>query len=76
MKLSKLIECLYNGVTQLDTALLHAREYAQADECARYFSETVFENMCLVREAADELEMNVSADCWPYPVYSEILFSV
>ncbi len=76
MKISKLIECLYNGVSQLDTALLHARDFEHAEECARYFSEAVFENMCLVREAADELEMNVAADYWPYPVYSEILFSV
>lgn len=75
-KLSKLCECLYNSVTELESALLNAKDIEDTDECAKYFSDTVFEKMCLVRQTADELETLVAAKYWPYPIYSDILFSV
>jgi glutamine synthetase len=75
-KLSKLCECLYNSVSELEAAVLNAKDIEDTDECAKYFSDTVFEKMCLVRQTADELETLVAAKYWPYPIYSEILFSV
>ena len=32
--------------------------------------------MQAVRAYADEMEAKVSAKCWPFPTYGEILFSV
>jgi len=75
-KLSKLCEYLYNGVTELETALLNAKDIEDTQACAEYFSSTVFEKMCIIRQTADELETIVAAKYWPYPIYSEILFSV
>ncbi len=75
-KLSKLCECLYNNVSDLETAVLDSKDVEDTDACAKYFSDTVFEKMCLVRQAADELETIVAAKYWPYPIYSDILFSV
>ena len=75
-KLSKLCECLYNYILELEVAVLNTKDYTDAEECAKYFSDTVLTIMCLVRQAADELETLVAAKYWPYPIYSDILFSV
>ena len=75
-KLSKLCECLYNHILELEVAVLNTKGYTDAEECAKYFSDTVLTIMCLVRQAADELETLVAAKYWPYPIYSDILFSV
>lgn len=75
-KLSKLCECLYYSVSELEAAVLNAKDIEDSAECAKYFSNTVFEKMCLVRQTADELETLVAAKYWPYPIYSELLFSV
>ncbi len=75
-KLSKLCECLYNSVSELEAAVLNAKDIEDSAECAKYFSNTVFEKMCLVRQTTDELETLVAAKYWPYPIYSELLFSV
>jgi len=41
-----------------------------------FYSSSVGEKMNEVRLVADELESLVGAKYWPYPSYSEILFSV
>ncbi len=76
LKLSKLCECLYNNVSDLETAVLDSKDIEDTEGCAGYFSDTVFEKMCLVRQTADELETLVAAKYWPYPIYSDILFSI
>lgn len=75
-KISKLCECLYKGLLELESAVLNTNEYTNAQECAKYFGDTVVTKMCAVRQAADELETLVAAKYWPYPIYSDILFSV
>lgn len=76
VQLSKLCECLYNNVLELESSVINAKDFEETEECAKYFGDTVFEKMCLVRQTADELETLVAAKYWPYPIYSEILFSV
>ncbi|HZK38823.1 MAG TPA: glutamine synthetase III [Clostridia bacterium] len=75
-KLSQLCECLYNDILALEAALLKADDYTNAEKCAKYFSSVVLAKMCLVRQVTDELETLVAAKYWPYPIYSDILFSV
>ena len=75
-KLSKLSASLYNNVLALEGSVANAKDYTDNEACAKYFGDTVFGNMCLVRQTVDELETYVAAKYWPYPIYSDILFSV
>jgi glutamine synthetase len=75
-KISMLCEYLYNNLLELETALINSKDIEDVQEQAAYFSETVFEKMFMVRQTSDELETVVSSKYWPYPVYSDILFSV
>jgi len=75
-KLSSLSSCLYNKMDELDNALLGVKDYSDLGDCARYYRETVFSAMQSLRAVADEIEMLVGKDYWPYPTYGELLFSV
>jgi glutamine synthetase len=50
---------------------MHGDTYKQA--CA--FRDSVFAQMALLREDGDKLEALVSADVWPFPTYSDMLFN-
>ena len=47
-----------------------------AAEAASYCAETVFPAMQHARELADELEMLVGREYWPFPTYGDLLFYV
>jgi len=51
---------------------MHGDTYKQA--CA--FRDSVFTQMALLREDGDKLESIVSAEVWPFPTYSDILFNI
>ena len=42
----------------------------------RYYHDTIFAQMNKVRASIDKLEMLVAGDYWPYPRYTDLLFSV
>jgi len=75
-KLSKLTDALFSKVNALERAASKAKEIESTEECALFYSSSVGEKMNEVRLVADELESLVGAKYWPYPSYSEILFSV
>ena len=41
-----------------------------------YCHNVLIPHMDSARTLADKLETLIAADCWPFPVYSELLFSV
>ena len=43
-------------------------------EAARYYGQTVVQQMEKVRYAADKLEKLTSREYWPYPIYADILY--
>ena len=43
---------------------------------ASYYAETVIPAMGEVRALADELELSVGKDYWPFPTYGDLLFYV
>ena len=47
-----------------------------AYEAAHYYKYTVFAAMEVLRAAVDELETITSAEYWPYPSYTDLLFSI
>ncbi len=75
-EISQLCECLYNNQLKLEENLIESKNIKEAEECAKYFANSVFETMNSVRQVADKLETVVSSEYWPYPTYSELLFDV
>ena len=57
-------------------AALAAPHGRDAYEAAHYYRYTVFAIMGRLRAAVDELETITAAEDWPYPSYTELLFSV
>ena len=55
---------------------LSAPKGEDAYEAAHYYRYTVFDIMSRLRTAVDELESITAGDAWPYPSYTELLFSV
>ena len=47
-----------------------------AYDAAHYFKYTVFAAMETLRATVDELETITAGDCWPYPSYTDLLFSI
>ena len=57
-------------------AALSAPHSADAYEAARYYKYTVFSIMDALRAAVDSLETITAANRWPYPSYTDLLFSI
>ena len=47
-----------------------------ASVTATYYKEVIIPAMAAVRKPADELELLVGRDYWPFPTYGDLLFSV
>ena len=74
-KLSDLSAEMMRQTAALESAL-EAPKGKDAYEAAHYFRYTVFEIMSKLRAAADELETITAKEDWPYPSYTELLFSI
>ena len=74
--LSTLSTCLYNKMESLDDALLQTAQFASEQDYAVYSNKTIFPAMQELRAVADEIEIFVGRNYWPYPVYGDLLFSV
>ena len=75
-KISRLTAELNGRAASLSTAVTKAEALTDSLEQARFYRDTVFEEMCSLRQVADELETLCSAEYWPYPSYGDLLFSV
>ncbi|MCH5303408.1 MAG: glutamine synthetase III [Ruminococcus sp.] len=62
---------------ELKKAVEEAGQYSDDNlKHATYFREVVFEKMEELRAVGDSMEEITSAEYWPYPSYSELLFGV
>ncbi len=52
------------------------RDFADAYEAAHYYKYTIFAAMEELRKTVDELETITAAGYWPYPSYTDLLFSI
>lgn len=76
-KLSTGSDDLYEKIQALDQALLGVYEVeTDMQACANYYHDVVFSAMQELRIVADEIESTTAKKYWPYPTYSDILFSV
>lgn len=75
-KISSLSACLSKKTTELDKVLLDAKDIEDSEELAKFYHDTVLSQMNEVRAIADELETIVGKGYWPFPTYTDLLFSV
>ncbi|MGN0802107.1 MAG: glutamine synthetase III [Candidatus Faecivicinus sp.] len=74
-KLSGLMTEIFNGAEALDEAERNAPMDARIHR-AVYSRDVILSRMRALREPVDAAELIVGAKDWPYPTYSELLFSV
>ncbi|WP_300637873.1 glutamine synthetase III [uncultured Oscillibacter sp.] len=73
-KLSALTDTLMDSCAKLEADL--AAIPAGPEEAMRYCHDVLVPDMAAARETADQLETLTDGKAWPFPVYSELLFSV
>ena len=66
---------LLDDTVALKTALETAPE-TDGEHMLHYYHDTIFAQMNKVRASIDKLETLVAGDYWPYPRYTDLLFSV
>lgn len=74
--LSSISMCLHKAVQELDNALIEANVIDEIGSSAEYYNKKILPLMKEIRIAADTLETMTASRSWPFPVYSELLFSV
>lgn len=74
IKLSAGADAVSEAIDTLETAVT-GDKYESLEE-AVYYKEHVLPAMAKLRAAADGLEIICGKDYWPFPTYSELLFSV
>ncbi len=75
-RINTLADSLYEVCGKMQTALDKAPALDGGIESARYFRDDVASLTRHAGEIINQLESITSADCWPYPTYADILFSV
>ena len=76
-RLSNKLVCFVNTADELEDAVLGAAEHkSDILERAKYYRNEVFAKMQELRAIGDSMETETSSEYWPYPSYSELLFSV
>ena len=77
MSLSNKLVCFVNKTAELEDAVIKADEYAGDNLAhAAYFRENVFAKMQELRAVGDSMETETAAEYWPFPTYTDLLFSV
>ena len=75
-RLSERAAAIYELAGKLDAAVKNQESGMDEIASARYHRDVIFFAMQDLRAVVDETELLVSADCWPYPSYGELLFSI
>lgn len=75
-KISGFSDKLYAEAEKLQKDVERAPKADDMLKIAKYYRNTVFEQMEKTRKPADEIESLVGSKYWPYPTYGDLLFSV
>ena len=75
-QLSALADSLLKKCTALEDVLANAESNTEIQACADYYKDVVFVSMQEMRAVADELETLTAKSYWPFPSYSDLLYSV
>ena len=74
--LSTISEKLYKACRRLEKNILSAEDNDDIAKASCYYRDIISEDMGEVRGLVDELEKLTAADYWPFPTYTELLYSV
>ena len=75
-KLSSLNKCLYKKSSEIELRLLDLHAVSDMREKAVFIKDVIFPIMQEARAVSDSMESWVSEKYWPFPTYSELLFSI
>lgn len=75
-KISSLSSTMITKITDLEDAVLNVTKDCFCYDVAAHYHNKVFINMQILRSVVDELETLVAKKYWPFPSYSDILYSV
>ncbi len=75
-KLTALSNTLYQCCIDLEELLIKARDIENTTELAQFSRDKIFSLMQETRIIADEMEILVAKDYWPFPSYGQLLYSV
>ena len=76
LKYSDLCKMLYQKLTKLEIAVEEGKAITSTLDSAVFARENLFHKMEDLRETVDALELLTPRNIWPFPTYSEILYSV
>ena len=74
--LSHLVEEISHQTDVLQKQIEESRAYEDHQKKAEFYRDQAIPAMNALRQAADQLEAEVGAKYWPYPVYSDLLFRI
>ena len=76
-KLSGLMDEAYEKVEKLDALLADGKaESRNTLSVATYYKDAIIPAMEGIRAVVDQMEVDTSADFWPYPTYGDLMFKV
>ena len=75
-RLSELTDYILERVKDLEKALEDLKQYDDVIQTAQAIRDDVIPKMEHLRKHVDEAEMLSSEECWPFPSYGRLLFSV
>lgn len=75
-KLSLLNDSIYEKVTLLEEKNIKTATVEDIDEKSLFIKDEVLSVMEELRSLVDEAEKVTAKECWPYPSYADLLFSV
>jgi glutamine synthetase len=76
IKVSVLLSAILKAADKLEDQLLAAKDAGDTLAVAKFYRGEVFCAMQELRTPADELEMLVPDEIWPYPTYEDLLFRI
>ena len=76
LSLSTKLETFCRLTAELHDEVSRAASLTDVEEEAHCYNEYVIPKMNELREVGDMMEMETASEYWPYPSYSELLFSV
>ena len=75
-ELSDLLSLLHAVEEALTASLDEADGIQDTAACAEFYESNIIVHMQKMRETVDRLEVRMAKEYWPYPTYSELLFSI
>ncbi len=76
-KIATRAETLYQATDALRVAVMNTTQHEEnIEDRAQYYKNNILPGMHALRTVADELEVLVAGDYWPFPTYGDLLFKI